>query len=1259
MKVRRLLSLIAVVAVSLSGRDLAAQTTDIIRGRVTGPDSLPVQGVTVTATSISGNVSRNSRTDKKGNFSISFPNGDGDYIVSFAAMGYAARRFEVKRTADQEFLVADTRLARSAVTLDAMKVESPRQRVDRNGALSTDISGTERGLGGGVLGLDQLGDLAAMAGSMPGFSYIPAGSDGPGGFSVFGLDQTQNLTTLNGMPTGLDGLPRDAATSSSVSTSPYDVARGGFSGGAINVRTRSGNNFVRRNLSFVGQAPQATWTDATGRASGAQQTMGSFGGSVSGPIRFNKAYYTSSFQFNNTTRDLLSLMQQDASSLQTSGVAYDSIYGSNPNSFFNQFGSGRTLAAVPRTTSQVPGDILNRSGSLVGALDFTPPSSTTGAAYNLTFNGSFGHNTPAFLNALDLPSRGAEQQTWQGGVQGRHNAYFGFGVLTETSLGVSVSGNEMDPYLKMPSGTVRVSSDLGGGAPVVRNIGFGGSQGRSNSDQLNQAFTNTLSWFSRNNKHRLKMTTELNYSHQSSESFANEYGSYTYQTLQDLATNTPSSYSRQLTPRNTNIGNLIGGWSIGDSYRPNQDLQIQYGVRVDGNHFTTLPAYNDSVFKTFGVQNDKVPTPVYFSPRIGFTKTLGTAPEIIAFDGMFRAPRNVISGGVGVFQNWANTNGLAQAISNNGSRTSGVLQLSCVGSATPTPDWDTLAGSVFDVCADSLAPTQFSNNSPNVTVFSKDFVAPRSLRSNLQWRGYPFKGRFAATMNGQVSYNMNQAGNYDLNFAPSSQQFTLAEEDNRPVYVDPSSIVPGSGLIASKDAKLAQSFNRVTQLRSDLTSHSEQLQINVSPYNWNYSWGWNLGYTIQTTRDQLYGFNNTAADPRATSWARSSFDARHDIRVGLNYNLLGALRLSWNQSFRSGTPYTPMVSGDVNGDGYFNDRAFVFDPATASDPAVKTAMEALLATAPDNARECLQSQLGKLAGRASCDGPWTSTASLSVSLDPVKLRLPHRMGLSFSISNPLGAADMLLHGEDDMHGWGQSPQPDATLLSVKSFTPATGSTPNRYAYEVNQRFGSTSLQNTLSRSPVRIVMQARLDVGPTTERQLLTQQLDRGRAGSLAQAPKMTEQVFKAQYSRGPVLNPLAQVLTNADSMQLTRVQADSIASLNRWYTIRLDSIWTPIAKRFAEMPAGYHQDEAYALYREGRQASVDLLIKVAPLVKGMLSAAQQRKLGYIAQYMDTRYLAYIRSGTASGGGAGPMGMPIGAEMAMAAGGSGSFVIIR
>jgi Carboxypeptidase regulatory-like domain len=1245
--VRRLLYLVAFAAATFSARGLAAQQTDVVRGKVIGPDSVPLPGVLVAVTSISGNVSRQSRTDRNGNFSITFPNGDGDYMVSFSAMGFSAKRFEVKRTADQDVLLADAKLSRSAVQLDAMKVQQDRNKPNRNDAMATDISGSERGLSGGVLGADQMGDLAAMAGSLPGFTYIPPSGADPGGFSVFGLDPSQNLTTLNGMPFGGNNLPRDAGVSSSVSTSPYDVARGGFSGGSINLRTQGGNNYARRNMSFLGQAPQATWTDAAGRATGAAQTYGSLGGRMAGPIRFNKAFYNFSYQLNNTTHDLQSLLNSDPVALTTAGVAPDSVRAA-----LNLI----SLDKIPFRAG-APDNSLNRGGSVFGSFDVTPPSSNVGAAYNVTYNGSYNKNTPSFLQALDLPSRGGDQSNWTAGVSGRHNAYFGFGVLTETSLGTSASGNEMNPYLRLPSGSVRVSSDLGGASPVVRNLGFGGNQARSTSNTLQQSLMNTLSWFSENNKHRLKMTTELNYSHSSSSSFANQFGTFTYQSLTDLAANAPSSFTRQLTPRETSIGNLVGGWSFGDSYRPNQDLQVQYGVRLDGNHFMSLPTSNPLVEQTFGRRNDNVPTPVYFSPRIGFTKTLGTAPDVVAFDGMFRAPRAVISGGIGLFQNAPNTGVLSQAISNNG-LASGVQQLTCIGSATPVPDWNLYMqypDSAPSVCANGIGASPFASSAPNVSLFAKNYVAPRSARSNLSWRGVTLGDRLQTSLNGTVSYNLNQASSFDLNFNPT-QQFALAEEGNRPVYVQTSSIVPASGLISASDARVSQSFNRVNEIRSDLTSLSEQFQLSISPYyTWNYNWSWSANYTLMSTRDQQRGFTSTAGDPRDVAWGRNANDTRHQLGYTFRYLFFGMLNFNWNQSFRSGAPFTPMIAGDVNGDGYFNDRAFVFNPATATDPAMKAGMQSLLATGSSAAKTCLSKELGLLAARNTCEGPWTSTASLGFSLDPVKTHMPQRARVSFNLSNPLAAVDLAMHGESKLHGWGQSPSPDQSLLFVRGFD----ATNKRYIYEVNQRFGSTSLQQTLSRSPVRLIAQVSFDIGPTTERQSLSQQLDRGR-GMLG--AKYTEQMWKMMYSSGPVLNPLRQILTQADSLELTRVQADSLASLNRWYTIHLDSIWTPIGKYLADLPDHYDRGEAYARYREGRQASVDLLIKIAPTIKSLLTPAQMRKLGFVGPYLDTRYLASIRSSTAGGFGMAMMGGggDIGAMTAMSSGsGGGSIVIIR
>src|SRR5262245_50064763 len=99
--------LLATLLLLGSGARAHAQgNTDIIRGRVMGPDSLPMPGVVVTATSISGGVSRTGRTDRNGRYTITFPGGEGDYMITFAAVGYSPRRFELKRIADEEVLIA-------------------------------------------------------------------------------------------------------------------------------------------------------------------------------------------------------------------------------------------------------------------------------------------------------------------------------------------------------------------------------------------------------------------------------------------------------------------------------------------------------------------------------------------------------------------------------------------------------------------------------------------------------------------------------------------------------------------------------------------------------------------------------------------------------------------------------------------------------------------------------------------------------------------------------------------------------------------------------------------------------------------------------------------------------------------------------------------------------------------------------------------------------------------------------------------------
>ncbi|MEJ7758623.1 MAG: carboxypeptidase regulatory-like domain-containing protein [Gemmatimonadaceae bacterium] len=1247
---RLLVAALMLIAGSIFARPSSAQQADVIRGRVIDTDSVALENVVVTATSVSGNVTRTARTDRNGRFTVTFPGGDGDYMVTFASLGFAARRFQVKRAADEDILVADARLTRIGAILDPVQVTAQRERVQR-GEISPDVSGTGQQLTDPAVPVDLLGDLAAMAASLPGVQSVPGADGGADGYSVLGLGADQNNTTLDGMQFGGSSMPRDALVGSSLITSPYDVSRGGFSGAQMALRTRSGSNFVTRGMSANVDAPQLQWSDRTARSLGQEYSNLSIGGRASGPLSFDKAFYNVSYQLGRRASDLQTLLNTEASALETAGVSSDSVA---------RFLSILQRAGVPLSVGPVADSRIGDQGSLFGNFDFAPPSSSSGQAFSLAFNGNWSRQSPAGGLVTELPARSGERTGWRGSVQGRHNTYVRNTVLSETSVGASTSRSAASPYLQLPSGFVRVNSSFPDGASSLQNLLFGGSPSLNNASGTTTInLLNQLSWFSTNNKHRVKLATELRHDAASQEQANNLLGTFAFNSLADLDASRPSSFTRQLSARDRDLSQITVGISVGDSYRRTRNLQIQYGLRVDANRYLVDPVRNDQLQSLFGTVNDEVPDGLYVSPRIGFSWTYGYAAQVSSFVGAARVPRAVLRGGIGIFQNTPSTNLIGSSIDNTG-LPGGVQQLTCVGGATPFPDWNAYASDnsrVPDLCADGTMGSIFSNSAPNVSLFAADFSAPRSVRSNLQWSGPSVGNRFSTQIEATWSVNTSQQSFVDLNFTPV-QRFALASENDRPVFVNPGSIVAASGAIASRDARVSSAFSRVTQLRSDLRSRSAQLRLGLSPVSFSSSFSWSASYVYSSVREQTRGFNSTAGNPLAVEWARSPFDSRHQLVYNVGYNFFDFVRVNWFGNFRSGNPFTPMIAGDVNGDGYSNDRAFVFDPANTADPAVASAMQSLLETGSDAARSCLSRQLARLAARNACQGPWSSSASMSVSFNPVKVRMPRRATLSFQLSNPLGAADRLVNGPKSLRGWGQPAFPDQALLYVRGFDPASAS----YRYEVNQRFGTTNQALGGLRVPVSLTALLRFDIGPTRERQLLSQQLDRGRTRP---GTRVSEALLKAIYGSGGIANPMAAILRQQDSLRLTGVQADSIAAINRLYVIRTDAIWSPIAKTFGELGNAYNADVAYDRYIDARKATVDLLTSFAPSVKRLLTAEQQRKLPpSVASALDTRYLASIRSGTASFtsnpafSGGGPVFA--GSDFTLPAGaGGGTIVIIK
>jgi len=163
----------------------------------------------------------------------------------------------------------------------------------------------------------------------------------------------------------------------------------------------------------------------------------------------------------------------------------------------------------------------------------------------------------------------------------------------------------------------------------------------------------------------------------------------------------------------------------------------------------------------------------------------------------------------------------------------------------------------------------------------------------------------------------------------------------------------------------------------------------------------------------------------------------------------------------------------------------------------------------------------------------------------------------------------------------------------------------------------------------------RFDLGSTREQQTLAMQLGFGRTLPGSRYP---EALYRSAGANS-ITNPMAVILRQQDSLKLTAEQADSIASMNRRYNYRSDSLWAPVARYLATLPARFDQSEAYSRYLAARRKQVGMLMDVVPLITDLLAPEQRRKLpALVVNILNPRYLASVRDGTslyAGGGGGG------------------------
>ena len=1177
---RSFVALTAAAVLAVSAHQTRAQSSrpEVLTGTVKSDSGIAVPAsITVTPAGAGFSAAVTVRANTEGAWTATMPTRAPEYYVTVSAIGWIQQRVVAKSGGDDSSapVRVDVVMRRTPVQLQTVRVIGQRrQPPQRDALIGPDVAQTEKGIiaASEVFAVADQGDLMGMIAQVPGITITNDPTNGLPQFSVLGLSGSQNNVTLNGLQYGGGDVPRDIIGAVRVSSSTYDVSRGGFSGAQLSVSQAAGNNFVNQIVHATFDAPQMQATDRIGRQLGQRYMNTQLSGGFAGPIVFDRLFYNVSLQGGRRYSDLASLLTGDPGTLAGLGISQDSV---------NALVAAAGARGIPIATAGVPDRRQTDNASMLMRFDWTPTQKAIGS---ITSSLRHSKSLASFVSTTALPGHGGDLSRNGADVTGEFSAYVDSLILNVTRIGAHTDISNATPYMRIPDARVLVTSQLADGSTGLSSLVFGGNAGLPRYSRTSGVEVyNQTSWNSSTNAHRWRLTFDGRADQLKQTQGANGLGTFTYNSIADVQGNRPASFSRSFAHSDVLADMRTGSIALGDQWRATQTLNVSYGLRVDGNATGSTLAYNPAVDSIFHLRTDHGPREVVVSPRASFGWGFGHNGTTGIPN--FGAPWGFLSGGIGEFRNDLRPGLIAPVITNSG-LPDALGQVLCVGSAVPVPDFSsymTNEGAIPTTCA-AGAPSSFVSTRPNVFTIDPDFQSQRSWRGNLQLRGPFITKLFRFSADATYSLNLHQQSPFDVNFN-GAQRASLSGEGGRPIYVQPTSVVPATGAVTNVDSRVSSLYGGVNDLRSDLQSRAAQYTFTLNPIGiGNINWRWTLSYVYSDFREQTRGFGaTTAGDPRLAEWSRGSLGSTHAVNINVYTRVANLFSVALTGRAQSGLPFTPVVAGDVNGDGLSNDRAFVFAPG-AGGAAVSSAMSQLLSNASSRVRNCLTRQFGAVAGRNSCEGPWTATAAATLTLNPEKLGWDNRTTLSFNVSNPLAGVDELMHGSAHMQGWGQPAAPDPTLLRVRGFDPAT----KAFAYDVNPRFGDTHFASSTLRLPFIISLEARVRLGGDIDHQGLANIIGPGRT---RRGEKRNTQQIRALLLTS-IFSPIQSILQVKDSMSiLSQAQIDRLTQLQRRLIAKQDSIWAPTVKYMETLPASYNLDEAVSFVRPARMAAYDAMI--------------------------------------------------------------------
>lgn len=318
------------VLLMFSASVVSAQvTTSSISGNVTDQKGEPLVGATVIAIHVPSGTQYGAAADTKGNYRIYNVRPGGPYTLRFQMIGYQT----VEKTGIQ-LALAENSINNAYLNEDAIGMEAVVVSADgKESSMSSDRAGAVVNVNREAIDL-----MPTVSRSMNDVMRLsPQSNTTSNGFAVGGGNYRQSYVTVDGaafnnafgiggnLPAGGTPISLDALEQVSVAVTPFDVRQSGFTGGAINAVTRSGDNELRgsvytyltnNNLKGIHVGDY----DLT-RSAASEYT---YGVTLGGPIVKDKLFFFVNGEYqDNTTAGPTRLARPDESTQYGSGTDYN------------------------------------------------------------------------------------------------------------------------------------------------------------------------------------------------------------------------------------------------------------------------------------------------------------------------------------------------------------------------------------------------------------------------------------------------------------------------------------------------------------------------------------------------------------------------------------------------------------------------------------------------------------------------------------------------------------------------------------------------------------------------------------------------------------------------------------------------------------------------------------------------------------------------------------------------------------------------